>query len=224
MSNKTKFQNCQDYNQVKPFAINGFTRMMYDSCAGNKEFQQEIGPGNYRLSNYHSCVCRASNVENVSLSQPQVYYKDGVGWAGMDGCTVDADSKLRITDGNLLTHFKCKNQLWQRPYLTIPYMGRGSGNPCVETILKPGEDTSQQKPCNVLAGNERNNNFIPLIPCIKDNIQKPEHLIPDSALTGWVRGGLPSRQIVRNMDYMGKCGELYKNPGLVDHKYPVCPQ
>ena len=111
MQNKTRCSNCNENNTVKPFSINGFTRMMYDECASNKEFQEEIGPGNYNLSNFHSCTCTAPNVKKVSLSQPQVYYKDGLGWVGMDGCTVDADSKLRITEGNKLTHWKCKKTI-----------------------------------------------------------------------------------------------------------------
>ena len=205
-----KCENCQNYN-VKDFHINNFTRLEYDNCETKKRLNESKGPGDYKLSNYHSCNCSAPEIEKISQSQPKVYYKDGDGWVGMDGCMVDKDSELRITKGNKLTHSKYSNkQLFTRPYLSVPYMGKGVGNPCIETTLKPGEDTSQHKPCNVLSGNTRNNNFIPLIPHLKNNIQNPEHIIPDSALPGWVRGGLPSRQIIRNLNYLGNCGELYE--------------
>lgn len=208
---KSKYNNCHKLNNTKPLEINSFTRMKYDKCANNKDYQEDIGPGNYMLSNFHSCICNAPDAKKVSLSQPKVYIKDGLGWGGMNGCSIDTDSKLRLTEGNKLTCHKSRKQLFTRPYLSVPYMGKGIGNPCLEPIIKPGEDTSQGKACNVLSGNTRNNNFIPLLPCIRDNIQKPEHLIPDAALDGWVRGGLPSRQIVRNIEYMGKCGELYNH-------------
>ena len=47
----------------------------------------------------------------------------------------------------------------------------------------------------------------PLIPCIKDNIQNKKHLIEEE--NGWVRSGVPSRQIIRNKDYLHKCGYVY---------------
>jgi hypothetical protein len=46
------------------------------------------------------------------------------------------------------------------------------------------------------------NNFIPLVPEIQENIQNIDHIIP----TFWVRGGMSSRTVVRNIDYLKSCG------------------
>ena len=45
-------------------------------------------------------------------------------------------------------------------------------------------------------------NFIPLVPEIQENIQNIDHIIP----TFWVRGGMSSRTVVRNIDYLKSCG------------------
>ena len=43
--------------------------------------------------------------------------------------------------------------------------------------------------------------FVPMVSCLK-NIQDPRNLIPEY----WVRGGMDTRTIVRNINYMKSCG------------------
>ena len=109
-----------------------------------------------------------------------------------------------ITTIAIITNDKSVNQLFSRPFLTVPYMGNGSGNPCVDSMLKPGEDTFQGKACN----NKRENpNFQPLVKCLKNNVQNTKHLIPEDVKIDWVRGGIPSRQLVRDIEYKERCQE-----------------
>jgi hypothetical protein len=44
----------------------------------------------------------------------------------------------------------------------------------------------------------------PMIPEIKDNIQNPNNLIESSASQGWIRGGVPSRELTRDRDMYTK--------------------
>ena len=44
--------------------------------------------------------------------------------------------------------------------------------------------------------------FIPLVPHLAENVQNVDHIIP----TYWVRGGMSTRTIVRNIDYLKSCG------------------
>ena len=37
--------------------------------------------------------------------------------------------------------------------------------------------------------------------------QDIKHIIPEDSKKDWVRGGLPSRQMVRNADYLRRCQE-----------------
>ena len=98
---------------------------------------------------------------------------------------------------------KCDKLLQSRPFITVPFMGAGKTtilNPDVESQLKFGEDTFVPKSIDKLSGISINR-FIPLIPCIKDNIQDPKHLVP----TEWVRGGADTRAVIRNIDYRKQC-------------------
>ena len=60
---------------------------------------------------------------------------------------------------------------------------------------------------------------MPMIDHIANSIQDPRHLITEEVLTGWVRGGAPSRQIVRDIEYMEKCGSQYQKMVTRKHKY-----
>ena len=102
------------------------------------------------LSNYHSCTCEAPQTEEVAYSQPNIYYRDGYGWTSNEGCNIDSDSLMR--NGQVLTQTKCRQNLQTREHLSTPYMGRGLGDSCIEGNILAGEDTSQKRQCNTLAG------------------------------------------------------------------------
>ena len=195
--------NCvRKYDVNKNLRFNNNTRINDDKCLRTTTDNQSSNIGSYVLSNYHQCKCSAPQVSKVALSEPSLYYRDGYGHTGINGCNIDADSLMR--NGQLLTNTNCKNQLDERPYLTVPYMGRGAGNPCVESVLLSGEDTTQKKQCNKL-NNSNINNIIPLVPCIEKNIQNPQNIIPEIVDHNWIRGGIPSRQLKQNANFLNKC-------------------
>ena len=207
----SKCQNlCQ--NSMK---INQKTRLIYDACYNNQNRNQSTYPGDYSISNYHSCKCKIPEVKKLALEQPGyagLQFKDGFGWTSMLGCNIDEDSRLR--NAKNLTNLRCINQLSERPYKTVPYMGRGVGNPCQESMLVPGEDTYQEKPCNNLSGRDLTDyRLTPMVPCLKKSIQNEKHIIEEE--NGWVRSGVPSRQLIRNRDYLEKCGYKLKGKNWV---------
>ena len=185
------------------------TRLNEDHCTLNLRHSTTVKPGDYIIQNYKDINCNANNhnnkVLNKSVSQPIVLHRDGY---GISGCNVDIDSQLR--NANNLTNLKNINQLYERPYLTTPYMGRGIGDICKETMMNPGENTLQKKQCNNLAGINIDR-FIPQISCIERNIQNNIHIITEDSQSDWVRGGQDSRQLIRNSNYLNKCGYKYNN-------------
>lgn len=197
--------NCIQYKS-KNWNIQGLTRLREDGCYKKKRAGTSQKPGVYASSNFHDCTCEAPYTKELSLKQPAVRYRDGFGWTSMDGCNIDNDSKLR--NARNLTNTNVIQQLFTRPYGTVPYMGRGSGNTNVESNLRPGEATMQKKQCNNLAGINIDR-FTPQLPCIRQNVQNPKNIIPEDSETSWIRGGQPSRQIIRNKDYLKKCGFKY---------------
>ena len=46
-----------------------------------------------------------------------------------------------------------------------------------------------------------------MIPKLQDEVQNTVHIIPEDSMQSWVRGGLPSRQMQRNKDYLRRCQE-----------------
>lgn len=197
--------NCAN-TPLQKFNIQGLTRLNEDNCSKNLRNKTVSKSGKYNTRNFRSCNCEAPNVKEVSLQHPSMFYRDGYGWSSHNGCNIDNDSKLR--NAKNLTNERCINQLMERPFSTVPYMGRGEGNINIESKLLPGESTFQNKQCNNLSGIYIDR-FVPQLPCIKREIQNPKNIIPEDSDSFWVRGGQPSRQIIRNKDYLKKCGYKY---------------
>jgi hypothetical protein len=106
--------------------------------------------------------------------------------------------------GNVMTHTGARQQLRTRPFRTVPYMGTCRApmlNPDAYSILVSGESTRTGKGCNSLSGINIDR-FVPMVPCLRENIQDPVHYIPKY----WVRGGMDTRAYIRNSDYLRACG------------------
>ena len=89
----------------------------------------------------------------------------------------------------------------------------GDYNVDVESIIQNSNITKVDRPCNVLSGVTIPNFFTPLIPRLSQEVQDTQHIIPEDSMQSWVRGGLPSRQIARNVDYVNRC-ETLRNKGV----------
>lgn len=190
--------NCLNHS-VNKLNIQQLTRLNEDKCSLKVRNKTSEKPGEYFLSNHYQCDCKDTVMKN-SLEYPTLLSKDGYGYSA---CNIDIDSSLR--NAKNLTNLKTINQLNQRPYLTVPFMGRGTGNIKQETMLNPGENTYQSKPCNNLSG-VYIDRFIPLVGCLENNVQNVNHIIPENSDKTWKRGGQDSRQIIRNEEYLNKCG------------------
>ena len=195
----------------KPYAK---TSLNSDLCYKTEHTKQSVGPANYMLSNFYHCDCDVSDVIETATENPYMVFKDGY---GVSDCNIDQSNNLRV--GKVRKYPKCRNQLFERPYLTVPFMGRGSGNAVIETKLLPGEDTSQKRQCNTLSGITINNYFTPLVNNLKDNVQKPDNLIQEVVDRQWTRGGVPSRQFVKDIDYLERCGHRIQNDDYLNMKF-----
>ena len=80
--------------------------------------------------------------------------------------------------------------------MTIPFLGRGMNNPDVESALQQGDSITDIKKISKKSeeGHVNVNNFTPLIPSIQEYIGNTDHVIESDASSGWIRGGLPSRE------------------------------
>ena len=187
----------------KQFNIQGLTRLNEDSCfkkLNNKTIQMG---GKYRTRNYNQTNdCELPNVKKISMNQPHILYKEGYGWISKNGCNIDKDSKFR--NSRNLTNLNAIHQLNVRPHKTTPYLINCNKNIKRESKLLFSKSTNMRRANNTLSGITINR-FIPQIPKIKKNIQNPKNIVQEMNNKDWIRGGQPSRQYIKNKEYLKKC-------------------
>jgi len=172
--------------------VNRLTHSRDDLCGIDQYFKQSVGPGDYTTRNL---VPDAAKVNPLSVEQHLIYPREGF---GLNNKQIDADSILRNQPE--FKNNRCIVRSQARPFLTVPYMGTGRGNPDVESLLMHSEMVRQGKECGTISEETFDGQFTPLIQSIKDNIQKPSHLVPEVAANGWIRGGIPSRAYIRDVN------------------------
>jgi hypothetical protein len=198
-----QLQKCSD-NTIDPnFSLDNRTSLNSDPATVLLEIQQSTGSGNYQLDNMYGCDCSLEKARDVQLKQPAVNFNGGKGWIGEKGCLVENDSKLRFSG---LTNQKYINQF--RNMQNQGFFGKGSYAVDTESILRDSQITKVDRPCNVLSGSSTLPYTItPMIKKLEDEVQNAKNIIPEDSMDSWVRGGIPSRQIARNIDYLKRCNE-----------------
>ena len=200
------FQECTQPDTSKKDSFKTFvqTNINEDKLTVDIDTLQSQGPGLYHLDNQFGCECGLKEAKEIQTSQPGIHLKGGVGWIAEKGCLVDNDTKLR-QDISKLTNKNDINQIVERLFITTPDLKKGRYNVDVETVLINSDSTSDQKPCDSLAGVSIGNYFTPMIQKLSEEVQNTNHIIPEDSLNEWVRGGLPTRQMIRNADYLRRC-------------------
>ena len=200
-------QNCTNL-ETGESGFNTFKEasLISDNLLVQLDNKQAQGPGNYHLDNQNSCECGLKEARSIQTSQPGIHLKGGVGWSGENGCLVDTDSNLR-QNTEILTNRRVINQLTTRLSSTTPNYSKGYYDVDTESIIRPGDFASDQKPCIGTTEATFGNYFLPMIPKLKTEVQDHKHIIPEDSKQDWVRGGLPTRQMIRNEDYLRRCQE-----------------
>lgn len=197
-------RNCLNPDMSKKMNLHYKTNLRDDRCFIDVHTKQSMGVGQYRISNHYQCECLAPDMVKTATNLPSVFFKNG---HDVGSCVINDSTSLRI--GKTRKFPKCPNQLFARPYTTVPYMGRGAGNMVVESEIQPGEDTRLKRGCNSLSGVFIPHQFTPLVDNLSDTVQNPNHIVQEHVDEGWIRGGSNSRLIVRDVDYLERCGHEY---------------
>ena len=173
---------------------------------GIDELQAET-PVNYILDNQYGCEKGLKEARSIQTSQPGINFSGGYGWIAEKGWLVDNDSSLR-QNKDRLTNLNEKNQLFERLTLTNPNLVKGYYDVDVESVIQPGNFTTEQRPCGPLSGvSTLDKTLTPMVPKLKKEVQDPIHIIPENSKIDWVRGGLPTRQMIKNEDYFRRYQE-----------------
>lgn len=156
---------------------------------------------NYMLSNYQGDILSDSHV-NFATQQPTIMFSGVTHGKGLSGTAVEIDSELLIKSEKERPLEKL--QLMQRPFLTVPYLGRGACNPTLESQLQQGEIVSDKKSVNTIS--EKTFSQYTIYPSddkMAQHASNPAHTIEEYALDGWIRGGMSSREMSNDSNLKG---------------------
>jgi len=209
-----QLEKCTNQNIDKEmFQFFGQNNLKYDSGTTILENEQRLGPGRYELDNMYGCSCSLEEARDLQLSQPALNFNGGAGWIGEKGCLIANDSALRF---DVLTNKNYRNQLPQR--YNGGYFGKGNFNVDTETVIQSSNLTSfGDRSCNVLSGVTIDNQYTPMIPRLSKEVQNTKHIIPEDNSKAWVRGGLPSRDIFKTLDYNKRCNDFKNNNNNINN-------
>jgi hypothetical protein len=111
---------------------------------------------------------------------------------GLSGSVIDAESllTLKVSQERPLE----KVQLMERPFLTVPYLGRGSCDPALESQLQQGEMVSDKKSVSTVTESSFSKYALyPTDDNMEERVKNPSYTVEEAALDGWVRGGMMTR-------------------------------
>jgi len=181
-------------NKFVDFQFDQMARIGNDSTAFTQRNNMNTSHANYNTYNPYPLNC--DGAIDFATSQPNVFFK-GVSNLGPGGCNVDESSLL---SKSALTNPHIKISLHERPYKTVPYLGKGNVDVAVENSLFWG-DTLREKKSSVLM-NEKQYVDLENFPVLnKEKYTDPKRHIEQLASKDWIRGGMPSRDIYKNKEY-----------------------
>lgn len=156
---------------------------------------------NHTLSNYFSDKASNSHV-NFALKQPTVMFSGTTHGSGLIGTAVETESILKLKTEQ--DHAVEKLQLFPRPFLTVPYLGRGSCDPTLESQLLLGEMVSDKKSASTIMDKSfAQYALYPTDKKMEERVNNAANTVEEAALDGWVRGGMTTREMSTN-DIMKK--------------------
>jgi hypothetical protein len=175
------------------FIFNNLGRIGADSTDNTQRNISNTKYANYVLNDIINTNTQETHVL-LATKFPKVNFRGNGGGAGIPGSVIDYDSVLLVKPDQEREFERL--QLFQRPFATVPYLGRGSSNPVLESHLQQGEQISDMKSSSTIMDKSfMNYSTTPLMPDVQNRVTNPTYSVEEAALNGWVRGGIPSREI-----------------------------
>jgi hypothetical protein len=180
--------NFYNMTNLRSDAVDGAQREIY-----NTRFS------NHTVSNFHSDPAANGQV-TFATQQPVVSWFSVFGGSAVGGGVIDVDSNLIIknTQGRSLE----KLSLNQRPFLTVPYLGRGSCDPLIEAQMLQGENIHEKKSVGTIMSKSFGEyTMFASDQKMASDATNPKYKIEESAMDGWIRGGILTREMMNDRDF-----------------------
>ena len=174
-----------------PYSFNNMGRISSDMTDQTQKNVYNTRFANHTLSNFFGEMTSDSHVK-FALQQPTMALHDATLGPGINGAVVDDESLLYL--GIEQERAFERVQLMQRPFLTVPYLGRGSCDPIIESQLQQGEHVSDKKSVSTIMEQSFSNYALnPTDEKMDERVKNPAFVVQEAALEGWTRGGVSSK-------------------------------
>jgi len=181
---------------VSSYLFDNMSRIGNDACSQDQNSIQNMNACDYTLQNFFASDCTMRKPIDLAISQPGVNYSGGH-QVGAGGCNIDDNSNLQI--GSIQTNPRSRIDLFHRPFATVPYLGRGSVDPILESQIQQGECITNKRTVTKLSEKSYlKYQTTPLLPDVKERMTNPSYSVEGVASEGWIRGGVPSRELTRD--------------------------
>ena len=151
--------------------------------------------GSYTVSNYFSNSLSNAQVD-FATTHPGLMF----GNRGLNAGAVDYESSMFYTREKERPLEKL--QLFERPFITVPYLGRGQGDVTIESMLREGERTWEKKSVGTIMDKPFTDiSSYPMNEELRTYIQNPANQMEELAMDGWVRGGASAREMNKPSSY-----------------------
>ena len=174
------------------YTFNNMGRIGLDATDNTQRNLYNTRFTNYMLSDFFSDKTTDSQVK-FATSQPTLM----VSRTGISSSVIDAHSFLTLkTEAERPLE---KLMLFERPFLTVPYLGKGSCDPTLESQLQQGEIISDRKSVSTIMEQSFSNYVMyPTDTQMEERVKNPAYTVEEAALNGWVRGGQSTRNYSKN--------------------------
>ena len=126
--------------------------------------------------------------------QPTMVLNGNANGYGLNGNRIDDESRLMLQMEQERSLEKV--MLMPRPFTTVPYLGRGSCNPDVESQLLQGDSVSEKKSVSSMTDKSfMGYTMYPMDSSMESRVKDSANWVEEAALDGWVRGGATSREV-----------------------------
>jgi hypothetical protein len=178
---------------ISSYMFNNTDRLTNDVTDQSQRTLYNTRFANYTLSSYFTDKISDSYV-NFALVNPTMNYNGTAHGVGLGGSIVDADSLLLLKKEQERPFEKL--QLMERPFLTVPYLGRGSTDPTLESQLLQGELVSEKKSVSTIMDKSfAKYALYPTDSKMEERVNNAANNVEEAALSGWVRGGMATRDM-----------------------------
>ena len=169
------------------YVFNNSGRLDSDETDQTQQSMQNSRLANYVLSNFvQDNILSAAYIDFESKNLTLITGNPTGPGIGPD--VIDADSELSMNF--VIERPFEKIDLFPRPFLTVPYLGRGSCDCDLESRMRTGESFLDKK--SVATIMDKNFTEYAVMPPVSDS-DPNENRIEEQALNGWTRGGARTR-------------------------------